>query len=219
MSIETRAGFHQQIADVEKDVVRTAARVCESIAQATEAVLDSDAGMATAVGDSDVVVARACREAEARIYALIACQQPSAGDLRALMTVLRLLPDLGRASALARNIAEASRRVPGYALPPRLRGLVAQMGAEAQQLCTAAIDAWTDRDPVAAARLAELDQVLDDLHRRFLAELFAGVVPLRTTVELTLVARYFERIGDHAVAIGDHVVQLVVPLSLSRSDP
>lgn len=215
MALETRAGFHQQIADVEHDVLHTAARVCEAIAQATDAVLDSDAGLAAAARANEELVGGACRGAEERIYMLIACQQPSAGDLRALMTVLRLLPDLARAGALARNIADASLRVPGYSLPPRLRGLVAQMGAEARRLCTTAVDAWSDRDAVAAASLADLDLVLDDLHRRFLAELFAGVAPLRTTVELTLVARYYERIGDHAVAIGEHVLQLVAPLRLA----
>lgn len=205
MRTETRDAFHPQVSDLEGDVAQIAARVCEGIARATEAMLDDNLALAASVRADDALVDAACRQTEERVYSIIACQHPSATDLRTLLTVVRLLHELARTGDLARNIADAVARVTAYSLPPRVRGLIDQMGAEAHRLCRMALDAWTNRDAEAAAALPDLDEPLDDLNRRFLAELFAGVVPLRTTVELTLVARYYERIGDHAVAIGDQV--------------
>ena len=205
MTIETRQPFRQQVVDLETGVVRTAARVCEAITRATESILEGDQELAADVLAGDVLVDAGCRDAEARVYEIIACQQPTASDLRSLLTVLRLLHELARSGDLARNVAAATAYVPPHVLTPRLRGLLSRMGTEARRLFVVAIDAWTDRDADAAARVRDLDEVLDQLHAELLAELYTADLPVRATVHLALVARYFERFGDHGVEIGDRV--------------
>ena len=209
MSIDARQTYRQQVVDLETGVVRTAARVCEAITRATEAFLEGSHDLAADVQAGDVLVDAGCRDAEERIYEIIACQQPMASDLRALLTVLRLLHELARSGDLARNIAGASAYVPPHELTPPLRGLISRMGTEARRLFVVAVDAWIDRDPRAAADLHLLDEQLDRLHNELIAELYTARLPVRSTVQLALVARYYERFGDHAVAIGDRVRHLI----------
>ena len=205
MTIDTRQGFRQQVVDLETGVIRTAARVCEAITRATEALLEGDDALAADVQAGDVLVDAGCRDAEERVYEIIACQQPTASDLRSLLTVLRLLHELARSGDLARNIAAASAYVPSHELTPRLRDLLTRMGTEARRSFVVAIDAWADRDADTASDLRALDAHLDRLHTDLLAEIFATERP----VHLALVARYYERFGDHAVAIGDRVRHLI----------
>ena len=111
------------------------------------------------------------------------------------------------------NIAKGSRRIFGTELSARLRGLISQMGEESTRLFRLAIDAYIDEDAAMAAALDDLDDRLDNIHRDYIQEIFlvhnAGGLPVQGAVQLALIGRYYERIGDHAVNIGERVRYMV----------
>jgi phosphate transport system protein len=140
-------------------------------------------------------------------------QQPMASDLRVIMTAVRLNWDLERAGDLACNICKTIRRMYGTPIEPKLRGLIVQMSEEAYRLTRLAIDAYAERNVALAAALDDMDDRLDALQRDFVIALIEQhdrtVMPLQSAVQLALVARYYERLGDHAVNIGERIQYMV----------
>jgi len=115
------------------------------------------------------------------------------------------------------NVARAACRLPGPALPAPIRDLIRRMAAHASLLFREASESYLLRDPVRAAAIPDLDDVLDELQRRFVGAIFDATdatagrdgIDLPTAVQLAMLARFYERIGDHAVTIGGRVTFLV----------
>lgn len=205
----TRRTFHHELAELEGWVVELAARVSEACSVATEGLLTGESQLAEQVVAAHALVVERRHDIEEYAYQLIARQQPTASDLRTVITVLGLLNEIERIGSLAGHIASAVARVPAYGLTPKLRGLVTRMSDGSKAMLDQALGAYTDRDEQSGALLADLDDEVDSLHSQLLAELFTGAVELELVVELALIARYYERIADHAVAIGQRVGYLV----------
>jgi phosphate uptake regulator len=166
------------------NALHATAEVAEAVARATAALLDGDRELAEIVAARHRVIELDCR----------AMQDPVDGDDVAVAVVAsRIGAELAAASALARDIAGSVPRVPAASLPPRVRGLLGRIGAETRHLVLGL--------PVCEPSTA----VVDDLHRRLLAELFAGTVPVATAVELTVVGRRYERLAAHAIAVAADV--------------
>lgn len=213
MTDMARKQFHGSLSGVKDDVVKLAAMALESIPRATEALLDDDIIAAQAVIDGDDPIDALAIDIEDRCRTLLALQQPMAVDLRAIMTAIKLNWELERSADLAVNIAKAVRRLHGYPLPHNIRGAITKMSEEAQRLTRLAIDAYVDLDTSIASQLENMDDRLDNLQVEMLRAIFEahdvrglGVQP---SVQLALVGRFYERIGDHAVNIGERVVYLV----------
>lgn len=210
---EIRKSFHQQLDDIKQDVIELAAMVVESIPRATQALLDADLGAAQAVIDYDDFLDAKSLEIDEHCLRLLALQQPMASDLRVIMTAMRLNWDLERAGDLACNICKTIRRMYGTPIEPKLRGLIVQMSEEAYRLTHLAIDAYAERNVALAAALDDMDDRLDALQRDFVIALIEqhdrSVMPLQSAVQLALVARYYERLGDHAVNIGERIQYMV----------
>jgi phosphate transport system protein len=208
-----RRTYHQQLDGIRADLVRMAAMVSEAIPRATQALLDHDLGGAQAVIDGDDPLDLLALETEEQCYGVFALQQPMAGDLRSLITAVRLVSEIERSGDLVVNIAKGSRRIYGTEYTPRLRGLITIMGEEAARLFRLAIDAYGDADAPMAAALDDLDDRLDQIHRDYIAEIFEasreGAFEVQAAVQLALIGRYYERIGDHAVNIGERVRYMV----------
>jgi len=140
--------------------------------------------------------------------ALLAQQAPVAGDLRLIVAILRSLTDLERSGDLAYNIAKLSQ-MEDFRQPElkAVRALVAEMGRAAAKVMAAAIDAWAAKDERMAAGIAAEDDVLDDLHARLIEKLveLKGEDSLAPAIRLAMIGRYLERIGDHAVNIGERL--------------
>ena len=121
--------------------------------------------------------------------------------------------EIERSADLVVNICKAARRIYGHELDPKLRGIIAKMSEQAQQLYSEAIDAYVERDAAKAAALDDMDSYLDGLQRQFMQAIFeshaAGNIDLQVAVQLAVVARFYERIGDHAVNIGERVRYMV----------
>ena len=163
------------------------------------------------LGD-DAVDAKAL-ELEERCYELLALQSPVASDLRRIVAALRIIADVERSADLAVNICKAARRIYGHRLDPRLRGIIQKMGDQARQLFKEATEAYMTSDAARAAAVEDMDAYLDGLQREFVQVIFtshqAEKLDLQVAVQLAIVARFYERIGDHAVNIGERVRFLV----------
>ena len=132
-----------------------------------------------------------------------------ATDLRQVMALVRMVAEIERSADLCANICKAARRIWGHDLDPKLRGIITSMGQQAQQLYTAAIDAYVNNDLAKASAIDDMDSYLDSLQKQFVQAIFeshaAGRIDLQVAVQLAMVARFYERIGDHAVTIGQRV--------------
>ncbi|MEQ1788573.1 MAG: phosphate signaling complex protein PhoU [Acidimicrobiales bacterium] len=209
---DSRSTFHQQLDDVQRDLIRVAARVTELIARGTEALLVLDLSEAQALIDGDDEIDALTLDIEDRCFTILARQQPMAGDMRAIVTAIRLTSEIERSGDLMVNVAKAIRRLYGAEIPVPLHGLLRAMGDQAVRLYGLAMDAYADGDANLAGALDDMDDRLDQLHKDYIQailELHADVRDVQVAVQLALVGRYYERIGDHAVNIGERVQYMV----------
>jgi phosphate transport system protein len=132
---------------------------------------------------------------------LVVPDNSDAAQRQRQLLILLILPELERSGDLAEHIA--SHAVQGLAewLTPRARKLVAQMGALGSEMWQLATDAFATGNGDVADLLRERDDEIDDLHVSLTSELAAGRVSVPVAIEMALVARYFERLGDHAVNV------------------
>jgi phosphate transport system protein len=148
------------------------------------------------------------RQVEELVQREILLQAPVASDLRFLLSVLRITPELERTHDLIVQVSASAGRVSLDDLSPSGQATIARMGTLASEMWGGAAECWYQRDRSVAGALAERDRELDDLHAQLFAELAAGGMPARATMEFTLVARCYERIGAHAVNVARRVIYL-----------
>lgn len=210
---DARHTFHENLDGVKTDVARLAAMVTDVIPRGTQILLDGDLEGAKGLIEHDDELDRLTLQIEENCYQLLVLQQPMAGDLRTIVSALRMASEIERSGDLVVNIAKTMRRIYGDELTPRIRGLIGQMSEEAARLYKAAIDAYLDEDAGLAAAIDDMDDVLDALQKDFIEAVIAAheddLIDLNAAVQLALIARYYERIGDHAVNMGERVQYLI----------
>jgi phosphate transport system protein len=206
---ELRIGFHRDLQKIDREVVALFGLVCEGLAGATEALLAGDRDAAKALVARDRLIDELYKDIEVLVQHHLALQSPMAADLRFLLCVLRMVPELERSGDLAEHIAQRAARGISPELTPRLRGLVQQMGRTGADMWRTATDAYVERDSEAADKLREADDELDELLVSLTAELATGAVSIPVAIEMALVGRFYERLGDHAVHLCDRVRYLV----------
>lgn len=205
----TRRAYAEQLDAVHDAVGDLGNVVADAIADATRVLLEHDLDGARRIVEGDVVVNEATVAVEERCTELLVTQAPVAGDLRAVISALRVATEIERCGDLAANIAKTARRLHDVELAPRLRGMIDRMGRLAVRHLRFALHAYAVVDESQAAALADLDDELDDLHRDYVEEILesrtSDVVELRVAVQLALLGRFYERLGDHAVNIGERI--------------
>jgi phosphate transport system protein len=207
---EFRRQFDSQLADIDAKVIRLFALVTEAVAAATDSLLAGDRAAAEATAERDAFVDQLEEDLEQLAQRELVIQSPMAGDMRYLLTVIRVVPELERSGDLAEHIAQ--RAITGLAtrLSPSVRGILQEMGSIAVEMWQAAADAWAERDAAAAERIDTIDDRLDDLHDQLIAELGGGDLELADALQTTLVGRFYERLGDHAVHISERIGYLAL---------
>jgi phosphate transport system protein len=210
---ELRVHFHDRLTEIRIGIAGMAAGVTELVPRVTEILLTGDLeGAEYVILGDDVYDARSI-ELEEECFSIIALQAPVAGDLRSLVSSIKIVADVERSADLCVNICKAARRIYGHELDSHLRGVIQKMGAQAQVLFKEATEAYLNLDGVRAAALHDMDAYLDDLQRQFIGVIFeshaAGNIDLQVAVQLAVVARFYERIGDHAVNVGDRTRYIV----------
>lgn len=180
----------------------------QALAQATEALLGADLRLAETVISGDRAIDTLYRELDVLAPDALSGRHPGAGDLRALVTSLRMSADLERMGDLARHIATVARmRFPDCAVPDELRPTFTQMGEIGVQLSRRLADIIETRDFTAAATLEAQDDTVDRLHRGVFTALLNAQdrYPMQTAIDVTLLSRYYERFADHAVSVARRV--------------
>src|ERR1700761_5927960 len=205
---EHRQEFDNELESIEGKVIELFAMVAEGVPVATQALLDGDTEAYLTLAERDQQIDALYLEVEGLANREIVLQAPVASDLRFLLSVLRIVPELERSHDLVVSIASRSNHLLGEDLTPRVRGLVERMGSVASEMWRQAVDSWYQRDRSVAETLDERDEEMDELHASLIAELASGGMALPVTMEMTLVARFYERLGDHAVNIARRVVYL-----------
>ena len=186
--------------DMMQKVVHIFALVGESIVEATHALLAGDRELAKHVVEQDVVIDGLVDSLIAQVETLLVEGQELTSDSRAsLLTLLRVLPEVERNGDLAEHIARRAARGMGSEMSPRSRGLVERMGEVASMIWREATDVILDGKIEAAGAIEDIDDELDDLHVTLTAELTSGSMSVPVAVELALLARVYERFGDHCV--------------------
>ena len=213
--VEHRQGFQRELEAIEAKVIELFAMVGEDLPGATQALLTGNGEMLQVLTERDQVIDALYVEIEQLVNREILLQAPVASDLRFLLSVLRIVPELERSHDLVVQIASRANHILGEDLSPRCRGLVERMGNLASDMWRQAVDSWYQRDRSAALALDNRDDEMDELHTSLIAELASGRMTLPVTMEMTLVARFYERLGDHAVNIARRVIYLAGPAAQS----
>ena len=194
---------------IDRNVLQLFALVGDSVSGATHALLAGDREAAKALADRDEVIDRLCHDIEElTIEQLTVGGITSPSQLRYLVTVIRMLPDLERNGDLAEHVARRAARGLGAELSARSRGLLERMGEVAVHMWRTTTDAYAERLATGWALVDDLDDEMDDLHVSLTVEVVAGTMPLPVAVELALLARFYERFGDHAVNLAKRIAVL-----------
>ncbi|OBH15347.1 MULTISPECIES: phosphate signaling complex protein PhoU [unclassified Mycobacterium] len=207
-----RSAYHHQLAELTVQLGEMCGLANDAMRRATDALLEADLDAAEQVirEHDRMVEMRAQTEREA--FALLALQQPVAGELRAIFSAIQIIADIERMGALAVHIAKIARREhPNRILPDDLRACFADMAKVAITLGESAKQVLISHDPQQAARLREQDDAMDELYRNLFSALldegWRDNIPV--AVDCALLGRFYERFADHAVEVGRRVVFIV----------
>ena len=186
----------------------------KAVQVSVDALRDRDLELARQVIEGDDLVDQLEVELEERCMRLIALQQPLAGDLRTIGTVLKLATDLERVGDYATNIAEiAVRMARAPLIKPPLD--IPRMANMAQRMLRESLDAFVHRDVELAEAVCRADDAVDDRYAALYEELMGRIVTgtdaqqVSQAIHLIFAARYLERIADHATNIAERVIYMV----------
>ncbi len=187
-----------------------------------QSLQDRDQELARQVIEEDDLVDRLEVELEERCMRLIALQQPLAGDLRTIGTVLKVITDLERVADYATNIAEMTVRL-AKEPPARLPMDLSRMAGLTQRMLRESLDAFVNRDVELAEAVVRADDPVDEAFSSLYEELMAFVLGrpsepqgVRQAIHLAFAARYLERIADHATNIAERVIYMVTGKRLAH---
>ena len=204
---EIRKDFHNDLDAARAEVIRLGASLTESIPRATAILLSGDLEGADYLVQADDEFDARSAELEALCFEILALQAPVAADLRQVIAIIKIAGELERSADLVVNICKAARRIYGHNIDPMLRGVISKMSEQAQKLFESTMEAFEENDAAKAAAIDDMDSYLDSLHRQFIQQIFEShsnsKIDLQVAVQLAVVARFYERTGDHAVNVSE----------------
>ncbi|HHV54298.1 MAG TPA: phosphate signaling complex protein PhoU [Firmicutes bacterium] len=209
-----RQAFDEELRALQEQILKMGGLVEEAVRRAVRSLVDQDLDEAERVIEGDDLVDKVQQEIEEQSLRLIALQQPLARDLRTVATILRVIIDLERIGDHAVNIALITRRI-GH--EPLIKPLIdiPRMAELTDRMVKGSLDSLVKRDTALAERICHADDEVDELYASLFDELIgfvlAGGDVRRATqaINLLFVARYLERIADHATNIAEGVIFLV----------
>lgn len=206
---ELRVEYQAWLDEVDDELVAGGLTIAEAMPRILRALLSADrscTGEARALASD---VHERCRRVEEQGFLLLAREAPVAGDLRRLVSILRLVHDVERSGALMRHVAEAVERLDARLLPLELRQQLQELGARSIDVFRRGLDAWRQRDALAVHELVEQDNAVDALRTGLLVRARGLEGASAELLVLGLLGRYFERLADHGVAFAQHVTFVV----------
>jgi phosphate transport system protein len=184
----------------------------ERLRAAMQALLERDRGLMADVVQGDEAINRLHLEIDDRCFKMLALYQPMAVDLRMIVAAVKINSDLERVGDLAVNVAEASERYVEHA-PVKPLIDIPRMGSMAQRMLDEALKAFVSRDVELAQAVLTQDDVLDGLKDQIFRELLTYMLgdtgKIEPGIDLILISRHLERVGDHATNIAEDVIFIV----------
>lgn len=210
--VESRKHFHDELDRLEATIQEMGAASARQLRQAIDALIEDDPDLCDAVIAGDDVIDAHYILVERGVVELFALQGPVAMDLRLLATLMHVNLHLERISDMAVNIAKITRAAAGL---PRMAGVLdklQEMGSIALAMLAASLDAFARRDLSLARALPAMDDPLDELNRGMVTEVLSSSKDKRALewgMQMHVVSRQIERVGDHAVDIAEQAAYLV----------
>ncbi len=204
--------FQQELADLKDDLVDIAQSVEGAMDRAVRAFNQSDVQLAEEVIAQDHLIDDAVRELDEQAIAILARQAPVAGDLRQVISTLRISASLERMGDLASHLAQLARyRFPEKVAPKGIRPTFKEMGSLDLKMAGLVVSLLQDPNTQTVEEIRDLDDSIDALHlnvfETVLSEEFGSGTA--TVVDATLASRYLERFADHGVSISKKVLYLL----------
>lgn len=202
-----RNRLDEQLELLNTELIRMGALCEDGISQAAKVLVTRDEALRRAVDETEQEIDRKEREIEAICLRLL-LQQPVAKDLRLISAAMKMIADMERIGDQASDIAEMVEHIRAEVLPGSLH--IAEMARAAVKMVTNSVDSFVRRDIDFARAVEKADDEVDALFNKVKSEIIALIAEKpeegETCLDLLMVAKYFERIGDHAVNIAEWVV-------------
>ncbi len=193
---------------INQQLTQMFALVSEAIAGATHSLLTGDREAAKDIVAADEQIDEIAGALTFLVDEALVGPGRSAEERRELIALGRILPEIERNGDLAEHIARRAARGLGQEISARARGLVERMGEVAASIWSMTAEVSTSRSAADASAVEDLDDELDDLHVTLIAEVSSGSMSLPVAIELAMVARFYERFGDHAVNLARRMAML-----------
>jgi phosphate transport system protein len=209
---EVRGRFHQELRDLEGEVLRVGDEAADMVSRAVRALVKRDDELARGVIASDDSVDRLYLDIERRILDSFALQAPVASDLRLLSTMLHINLHLERIGDQAVNVSKMSLAARTLPSDETIMLHLTEMGDIVGAMLRTALEAFARRDLDLCMRLPAMDDPVDELNRgmyRHVVRLSDDAAALEWGIRMNVVARQLERVGDNAVDIGEQVAYLL----------
>ena len=204
-----RKRFDEQLNELNQEMQEMGRMVEDGIQKAIEALLKQDEVLAQSVMEADALVDQKQKEIESICFKLLMQQQPVASDLRVISAALKMVTDMERIGDHAADISEITLHL---AHEPYIKNLdhIRQMATETTWMLIQSIDAYVEKDTKKATAVISHDDIVDDLFAETKKELIELIHKDKNNGEqatdLLMVAKYFERIGDHATNLAEWVI-------------
>ncbi|MGN0479678.1 MAG: phosphate signaling complex protein PhoU [Hominenteromicrobium sp.] len=202
-----RNRFEEQLERLNVELIRMGALCEDAISQAAKTLETPTDEMRRIVYETEREIDRKEREIESLCMRLLLQQQPVASDLRLVSSALKMISDMERIGDQAADIAEMTEHIRGTGMDSRLH--IAEMARATVKMVTDSVDSFVRHDLDLAHAVERYDDVVDELFNRVKNEIVALIAEKpgegETCIDLLMVAKYFERIGDHAVNISEWV--------------
>ena len=201
--------FHEELSQLKQRLLTMGGLAEERVQVAIRGLIERDVALMERVVTGDADLNRLHVEVDDRCFKLLALHQPVAGDLRTIVAAVKINNDLERVGDLAVNIAEAGQR---YVTHPPVKPLIdiPRMADLARAMFHDSLDAFVSLDVTAAQSVLDRDDLLDDLKDQVFRDLLTYMIGDPRTIEpgldLVLVSRHLERVGDHATNIAEDVI-------------
>ena len=206
-----RNRFDEQLFELNREIIEMGAMCEEAIASASKALTTGDTELALSVKTNSSAIDQMERDIEGRCMKLLLHQQPVARDLRLISAALKMITDMERIGDQAEDIAEIVTFLNGHTMEGM--ELIEEMARETIEMVTSSVDAFVKKDVAMAKKVLERDDIVDDYFSRVKCDIISLIAEKSAegefALDLLMIAKYFERIGDHATNIAEWVIYSV----------
>ena len=206
-----RNRFDEQLFELNRELIEMGSMCEEAIAQVAKALTTGDVELAKQIKEDGSGIDQMEREIERRCMKLLLHQQPVARDLRVISAALKMITDMERIGDMAEDIAEIVVFMDGHTMDSM--EIVLDMALETSKMVNASIEAFVKKDIVLAKEVLVQDDIVDDYFLRIKNDIISLISENANAggfaLDLLMISKYFERIGDHATNIAEWVIYSV----------